>query len=298
MDALLLLTLTVIRLDIDVLAHQQAVAAVQRHIEGVSAGGGHVAAAVRHPLIAAGDGILPVDGGDAALPDIAAHTGADQHLPPLGESGGVTLVDIALHPEARRLHDGHDGQCIPIAVSSAVFVHRLHPTVYRRGDLSLADAVGKALHLLLLQGDVILLLQNGRRSLPDLQIVLQLLIRGDVALVPLQPGLLLLLGAEGALHLVQLQLGFLQIQLCLRLVVGKEGLALFHLIPGLHGHGGHLPVLVLCDLCLALSADDSSEAIHLSHTAQAADHGYGFHRRLAFAAFSAARQAAQQQQRR
>ena len=106
------------------------------------------------------------------------------------------------------------------------------------------------------------------------------------------------LGAEGALHLVQLQLGFLQIQLRLRLVVGKEGLALFHLIPGLHGHGGHPPALVLRDLCLALSADDSSEAIHPSHTAQAADHGYGFHRRLAFAAFSAARQAAQQQQRR
>lgn len=189
------------------------------------------------------------------------------------------------------------GSAFPLLSVPPVFVHCLHPTVYRRGDLGLADAVGKALHLLLLQGDVILLLQNGRRSLPDLQIVLQLLIWGDVALVPLQPGLLLLLGAEGALHLVQLQLGFLQIQLRLRLVVGKEGLALFHLIPGLHGHGGHLPVLVLCDLCLALSADDSSEAIHLSHTVQAADHGT-FHRRLAFAAFSAARQAAQQQQRR
>ena len=96
----------------------------------------------------------------------------------------------------------------------------------------------------------------------------------------------------------QLQLGLLQIQLSLRLVVGKEGLAFFHLVSGLYGNGSHLTAVILLHLRLALSADDSGEAIRLSHAAQAADHRYGFHRRLALAAFSAARQVAQQQQRR
>ena len=109
MDTLLPLALTVIRLDVNVLAHQQTIAAVQRHIEGVLAGGGHVAAAVHGVLIATGGGILPINRTDTALPDVTAHTGTDQHLRPLGQGRRIVLIDVALHTEACRLHDGHEG---------------------------------------------------------------------------------------------------------------------------------------------------------------------------------------------
>ena len=119
------------------LAHQQAVAAAQRHIERVLAGVAGVAgAAVVIVVIAALGGVVPVNGGDGAAPRLVADPGADDDLYALAQHRGIALVDIALDPEAAGLHNGDQRQGVALAVGAAVWVDALDLAGHLRLDLA------------------------------------------------------------------------------------------------------------------------------------------------------------------
>ena len=277
------------------LPQQQPVAALQLHIEGVLAGhGGVIAAAVIVPVLVALLGVLPIDEGDGALPGLIADAGADHHSGALRQGTCVVLVDIALHPEAAGLHDGHEGQGIAVLIGAAVLVDGLDPARHGRGDRYVLHGALQLLDILCLQRDIILLLQNIRGDLADLQGILHLLVGGGGVLVLFQLLLLLLLAGQLVLHLLQLQLGLLQIQLGLAHVVCKQGVALLDLLIHLHLDGIHRGVVVLLDLRLALRRDHSGKAIHQAGGAQPADHGHRLYRGFSLRACAAARQYGQQ----
>ena len=260
------------------LAQQQPIALVQRHVERVLAGQAGVAVIVALLL----HRVVPVHGVHAALPRLIADAGADDDLRALPQGGGVVLVDVALHPEAAGLHDGHEGQGVAVVVAAAVFVDGLHLAGYLGLDGGVLQVVLHLLDVLLLGGNVGLVGQDVQIGLSDLKGILPA--GGVIAgLIPLLLQILLfaLLVLQLVLLLLQLQLRLLQIALQFAQVVGEQHITHRHRVAHLYLDGVHGEGVILFDLRLAQGADNAAEAVGQAHRAQSADHGHGLNGGLA-----------------
>ena len=250
------------------LTQHQAVCLIQVHIEGVVAAGGHgITTAVGIIVILPLDRVVPVDLRDGAGPGLVAGPGADQDLGPLLQQGAVILVDRSLDAVLARLHQRH--KCLTVAAlpavaaaaAAATSVDGLHHALDRTCDLPLIRGCLQLLQLLLLQGEIILRLQQLRLDILDLQGKIQLIGCGSRGAALLQRRLLRLQGFDIALHLLHFKPGLFQRELHGLGVISKQDLALFHMVPSLDLDLVDDPAIVLLNHRLTAGRDDPGEPI-------------------------------------
>ena len=286
--------LAVVGLNEHVLAQQQALAVIQRDIEGVFAGLGGIVTAAIVVVVALG-GVVPIHLVDSAVPHRIADAAAQQHVHAHLQRGGVVLIDVSLHPVAAGLHNGHKGLGVTHLVVGAILIDGLHHAGYGGIDGDVLQSRRQTVNLHILGGDIVLLLHDVGVGLPNHELIgLQLFaVQSTGSLLVL--GLLLLLVGQRVFHPLQIQPCPLQVHAGLGGVVGEQGLALCHLIAYADLHGGHLAVAVGLDLRLALGGHHAGKPLGQAHRAHAADHADALHRRLAVCIGAAARQQTQAQ---
>ena len=276
-------------LDVDVLAQLETLVVVEGDVEGILGGGLHLvaAAAAVEVVVVVLDRVVPVHVLHAAGPDRVVEPGADRD----GHTGlqivGVHLVDGALDPVGFGLQDGDKGVAVAVLAAVAVTVAVI-VIAGAAAFLDLLDAAGdrgedavvfqQGLHpvdLLLLRGDLQLGFGQIDLQLLDLQRVAELFFVLGLFLFFFEVGLLLGLGGQRGLHLLQLQIELVQIERQGFHVVGEQGLTLFDLVARGNQQLLDLELAVLLDLDGLAGVYHAGEAVHAAHGADARNHSDG-----------------------
>ena len=238
-----------VALHVQVLAHDQALHAVQLHIEGILAGHiGGIAAADIVAVVVVLYGVFVVHQGHGAKPGLAVvYPGGEPDAVTLGDGSLLQLADGTLYPVGTGLLDGDVGRGVALTVGAA-FVDGLDAAGDRGSDGGVFQQLLGLLQLGLLGLQVqlrFLLTHLGRL---DLDGVLQLFIGADLVPLPLQLADLGVVVADAGAELLPLQVQLVGVQLQLVRIVGEQGVALLHILALLHQKLGHFLVTVLLDL--------------------------------------------------
>ena len=271
------------------LAQEQAVDIVQRHIERVFRGGGHlVVSAAVIALLAVLHRVFPVDLLDHAVPDLRLiRAGAHGHRHALCQHTAVELVDAALHPVAAHIHDGDEGvrsAAAHIAAHNAagkigvVVLDTHHPAGDGGGDIRMLHGGLHGGDLTLLEGQVILRLAYVRVPGVDLQRVTQLLAGGGGFLLCFQLGDLAFRGGDGVFQPLLIDHEPVEGKLQGLGVVGKQDVTLLHRIALRHQDLQHGLVRVLFHVRRPAGDDLAGKTVGQADISRAGDGRHRFHK--------------------
>ena len=262
------------------LADEQPLRVVQRHIEGVLGAALTAVPVIIVVVIVLLLGGAGVDRVDIAVPgQTAVQPGVGGDLHTLMQAPGRLLADGALDPVGAGLHNGDVGvvtaAVTAIAVAAAVILaDRLNDAVHLGEDLGLFDAVLQLLKLRLFLLQVVLRLRFVQLRLLDLEGVAELVGGGCLFLLLLQRLDLSLVVGDAVSDLLHLQLCGGDSQLQRVGVVGKELVARMNLVAYLHITLRHLLVGVLADLDRGPRLHNAAELI-AARDVHAHQHGHG-----------------------
>ena len=226
------------------LAEDQPVGAVERHIEGVLRGARHLIVHIHAPVLIALHGVFPVDGVDDAGPYAVVRAGAHRHGHALAQRGAVELVDAALHAVGAHVHDG-DERVSAALLAAVVPVAGVAAVAVRAGDLHHAAGDGGGdlgdLHILLhggdlalLEGQVVFRLALVRLAGVDLQGIAELVARGGLVPLLRQIGDIALRRGDGVFEALLFDQELIHGKLHGLHVVGEQHVALVDHVALLH----------------------------------------------------------------
>ena len=236
------------KLHIDMLAQHQTLGGVQIDVKGVPAGVAHFIHIAIHIVGIALGGAFVVHHGHGAQPaETFVQTGNRPNPIPGLDSAPLQLPQHRLDPVGTGLLDGDVGHGLAVVVGAA-FADTLHPAGDRGLHLGVFQQVFRLLHLGLLGLELDFRLLQIQLIGLNLNGILQLGRAGNSGALPLQPLNLLLIVGNIGLKLFQLQPFFIQAQLQLIGIIGKEDLTFLHIVALFHQQFLHSLVLVLLNL--------------------------------------------------
>ena len=253
-------SVTGIRFDIQMLAHDQPLHRIQLHIERILAGCIH-GIGDHHPVVVVLYGIFIVNQLHGSQPDFAAvYPGGHPDSVPLPDGPLLQLPDGSLDPVGAFLLNGNIGGRISLAVR-AVLIHCLNPTGYRRRNGCVLQELLCLFQLCLLGFQIQFRFFLAHLKGLNLYGILQLHIGPGLIPVPLQFTDLNLIVIHAGTELLPLQIQLVRSQLQLVRIVGKEGIPLFHILTFLNQQFCHILVGILFDFGNVLRNHHAGEAL-------------------------------------